>query len=543
VANNEPSSTTFLNSFFLFILKKRRDRRLSFISFHFHFHFHLYISFSLHFSIFTIRNLNLKAMLKLLGGPSWMLWVATAMVVALLPTVSSSAAPQYAVVVDAGSTGSRAFIFHRFMDVSSEPHNHHQHDDQEHQHSLEPTTSLVVEGTKGLKVTPGLSSFSDHMEGIEEYLMPLFTDAARHIPPEYHINTTVFILGTAGMRLLSHEVQENIWFTVKHTIQHNPHYLFNHHIVTARTIDGLSEAYYGVLSSNYVISSLTAELVPISFSDLPLVGSLDMGGSSTQLTFYTGSAAISLNEETGIHAVNVDGPVTRDSFWSHSWINYGVQIVREAIWANTEDVVRVQSPHGETYYDNPCAPRDFMRHFNAGSHGSHASGPILRGYGNGHDCLRLVRNHLLASRLIPQRLHDNGIDHHEDVTCLQLHEPCSIDGIRPPPLTGHFYALSGYFFIFDCLRALLGDSSAVATHWPTPTLLEMEASALAFCDLSIQQLESMHDLHPYTTNAQLSHRCLEALYIVTLLREGFGMNEVDRRITFALDVRHCPFAF
>lgn len=49
----------------------------------------------------------------------------------------------------------------------------------------------------------------------------------------------------------------------------------------------------------------------------PLLGALDMGGSSTQLIFYNGTS-----DARKIHA---------DDFWSHSWLNYGVQRVHERV--------------------------------------------------------------------------------------------------------------------------------------------------------------------------------------------------------------------
>ena len=42
--------------------------------------------------------------------------------------------------------------------------------------------------------------------------------------------------------------------------------------------------------------------------------------------------------------------------------------------------------------------------------------------------------------------------------------------------------------------------------------------------------------HSYTYPSQLPHRCLEALYIVTLLEKGFGFAPDSRSITFALEV-------
>ena len=42
--------------------------------------------------------------------------------------------------------------------------------------------------------------------------------------------------------------------------------------------------------------------------------------------------------------------------------------------------------------------------------------------------------------------------------------------------------------------------------------------------------------HAFTKSSQLHNRCLEALYMTTLLEYGFGFNSSHRNITLALEV-------
>jgi hypothetical protein len=42
--------------------------------------------------------------------------------------------------------------------------------------------------------------------------------------------------------------------------------------------------------------------------------------------------------------------------------------------------------------------------------------------------------------------------------------------------------------------------------------------------------------HPYTREEQLSDRCFEVVYIITLLERGFGFDRHSRTITYALEV-------
>ena len=51
----------------------------------------------------------------------------------------------------------------------------------------------------------GLDTFADHPENASDYLEPLLQFAASHIPKEQHKETLLYILATAGMRLLPEE--------------------------------------------------------------------------------------------------------------------------------------------------------------------------------------------------------------------------------------------------------------------------------------------------------------------------------------------------
>lgn len=51
---------------------------------------------------------------------------------------------------------------------------------------------------KGMKMTPGVSSFASHTHDLGDYFAPLFVNAASVVPPEHHAAMEVHILGTAG---------------------------------------------------------------------------------------------------------------------------------------------------------------------------------------------------------------------------------------------------------------------------------------------------------------------------------------------------------
>lgn len=384
----------------------------------------------------------------------------------------------YAIIIDAGSTGSRAFVF---------------------EFSLENGVRKVI-GTKGMKVTPGLSSFGDNPKKAISYFEPLLIDCTKFIPKSKLENTQLFIKGTAGMRLLEDKKQEDIWNELINGLKDHPDIPFKILRSNLGTIDGHSEAYYAVLSSNYIAGSIDGNLKRIP--NVEMVGALDMGGSSTQLIFHT-------------YTKPTESVKSKD-FWSHSWLNYGVEVMRDKVhdylinhYENSTANNRVKLVDN-ILLKNPCtfSGHEFIR-----------DQYIIKGYGDGVQCVDIIK-----------KLVWNNYDE----KC-NIGKACSVDDITHPDIKGHFYGMSVYFYALDCIRQL---GPETLNHWPNPSINELEAAAHKFCEFEWSIVEStmIPSPHKYTRDDQIVNRCLEGLYLVTLLEYGFGFDGDARDITLALEI-------
>ena len=202
----------------------------------------------------------------------------------------ASTASKYVVVVDLGSSGSRAFVYQFHPDGR-------------------------VTGSKGLKVLPGISEIAEARDfgRAATYLAPLFNHTKHVVPSELHSSTPIYLRATAGMRLLPAEVQLELFDTLytdlveKRTrpgssrgeVGDCPFLLKRSHI---STIEGEEEAYFAGLSANYLSGTVDSALRLRSSTDgegqkgeeneeqqprnyVKPLGALDLGGASTQIVF------------------------------------------------------------------------------------------------------------------------------------------------------------------------------------------------------------------------------------------------------------------
>lgn len=145
----------------------------------------------------------------------------------------------YAVVVDAGSTGTRAFVFKIDVDENQE---------------------RTVHSFSCGKERQGLSSFSGRPSNASDMFTTLLSNAVAIVPAHLHGQTSLFVKGTAGMRLLSEPDQELLWTTLVHDfkLRSDVPFIIDRH--NFGTISGHQEAFYAVLASNYIVGSIDGHL-------------------------------------------------------------------------------------------------------------------------------------------------------------------------------------------------------------------------------------------------------------------------------------------
>lgn len=173
--------------------------------------------------------------------------------------------PKYAIVIDAGSSGSRLFIYewsdtpdHGFPIVRSAPKG---------RKVGEPQWSFEVE--------PGLSSFEDKLDRIDEYLDQLTDYAVEKIGRRAVKRTPLYLFATGGLRSLDNEKQQRILKAARESLHET-----GFDVKAAAVLEGSYEGVFSWLSVNDLMGLLTPNI-----STYDSRGILEVGGASLQLTF------------------------------------------------------------------------------------------------------------------------------------------------------------------------------------------------------------------------------------------------------------------
>ncbi|XP_077574977.1 ectonucleoside triphosphate diphosphohydrolase 7-like [Stigmatopora nigra] len=191
----------------------------------------------------------------------------------------------YGVVVDCGSSGSRVFVYYW------PPHNGNPHTLLDIRQMRDLDRQPVVK-----KIKPGISTLAISPKSASDYLHPLLSFAASHVPQNKHKETPLYILCTAGMRLLPDSQQTAILDDLVNDVPLDFDFLFSRS--HTEVISGKQEGVYAWIGINFVLGRFdhaddeeaTVEVTTGSQHQQPIsrrrtVGILDMGGASLQIAY------------------------------------------------------------------------------------------------------------------------------------------------------------------------------------------------------------------------------------------------------------------
>ncbi|KAI4547658.1 hypothetical protein MG293_004213 [Ovis ammon polii] len=327
----------------------------------------------------------------------------TALLLILVGTINVLLPPdtKFGIVFDAGSSHTSLFVYQW-------PAN------------KENDTGMVSQALACQAEGSGISSYASNPARVGESLQGCLEEALALIPKAKHHETPMFLGATAGMRLLSRKNRsqaEDVFAAVRQALGQSPVDFRGAELLT-----GQDEGAFGWITINYVLGLL----VKYSFSgewirplEETLVGALDMGGASTQITFVPGGPILDKTTQATFRLYGADHTV-----YTHSYLCFGrdqalSRLLAELVQASPGLLVRHPCYHSgyrgtlalAPLYESPCvpvAPPGLSQNL------------TVEGTGNPGACVEALR----------KLFNFSSCDGRED---------CAFAGVYQPPVQGQFY--------------------------------------------------------------------------------------------------------
>lgn len=427
------------------------------------------------------------------------------------PPPSSSSwnvARRYAIIVDAGSSGSRMQVYSWKDPLVDRA----QRERKGEKIKILPTVEKGTWEGSGLdwqlKVEPGLSTFGSHPQDVHSYLTPLFDHAKQIIPPELMADTPVYILATAGMRLLPEDQQKAVLQnTCSFISEKTPFNLgiggCQEHV---QVIKGEEEGLLGWIAINYLMDGF--HFKP-SLNDgtegKSTFGFLDMGGASTQIAFEPSQSAQIANPDTQDDLTSValrmlDGTDVVHKVFVTTFLGFGTNKARDRYLTS---LVPSTSPSTSAITD-PCLPKGLELKLPQDHTATAAISPSLVGSGSFDQCLKSL------APLLDKEAECNR-------------PPCLFHGVHVPPIdfsVNHFIGVSEYWFSSNDVFKLGGVYDFVT----------FQKAAQTFCgsswDSLTSQLKDGAVFGKQVTTDRLEMQCFKAAWMATVLHEGIGIPRI-----------------
>ena len=351
------------------------------------------------------------------------------------------------------------------------------------------------------------------------YLKPLlnFAETILHEKNESFSEFPIFLKATAGMRILDPADRTRVINACRDVLGNKTYSHFKFEKEYARVISGEEEAIYGWAGANFVLGSLlkSSEGSGTVINPQPHHGTVELGGASSQITFYQPNEDVMSN----LFKLQI-GQGKHWNLYAHSFLYFGIN---EA-WNRMGALISTgESAEIESTVHNPCLPGgsktpfessiyfvDGRESFKTDNNGNEQTYKVVlkndENTGNYEQCAAIA-NALLNKKY--------------NTWCnFAHHESCSFNGVYQPELPkqsekyGEFLALSNYYDIFHFLG--IPNRSTLST---------LQNATMHLCSMDHQQLTKFN-------NGSLDDdvaitMCFRSTFAFELLHNGYGFQMND----------------
>ncbi|XP_056331309.1 ectonucleoside triphosphate diphosphohydrolase 3 [Danio aesculapii] len=453
-----------------------------------------------HLTVASRRGVRMAKVAVVLAAAFMLASIAVIISIAVVQTHKKtyvSRGLKYGIVLDAGSSRTTVYLY-------------------EWPAEKENNTGVVSQTTKCQVEGPGISDLGldeDQDKTTWKSLHECIEKMTEAIPSHQHNSTPVFLGATAGMRLLhmTNEGRSNdVLKKMKNYLSSLPFKFQN-----ASIISGQEEGLYGWMTVNYLKGNFLEKNLWNAWihpHGAKTVGSLDLGGASTQIAFATSDDA------KGEDIIKVSLYGYEYNIYTHSFLCYGKNEAEKRVLAKL-----AKEPTSWANVKHPCFPTGYNTTMLAeevfGSECTKNNVPsrynpkrsiTFFGQSNPEQCKALVRSIF-------------------DLTSCQGTENCSFDGVYQPPLSGDFTAYAGFYWTALALK-VNGSNS----------MEKFNTNMKLFCSNDWKNLKQNYG----NKDSHLKSFCYSANYVHTILADGYKFNTDNwENLEFSKEVNNTSIAW
>lgn len=313
-----------------------------------------------------------------------------------LPVSRDAGHTEYAILFDAGSSGTRLRIY-QFLASG---------------HSLQPSDVRELSASPD-KAEPGISDLADNTTQVEDYMTPLLESAKKTIPKDKQASTPMFLFATAGMRLIPQDQADAILKEVRKLFNDKEKCPFMFQDDNdARIITGKTEGIYAWVTVNFLVGAYRSK--GLTF------GSLDLGGASHQNAWKFNSS----HPDVAI----VDFAGKKYKVFARSYLGFGQDQARERYLGVIAQ--KQNCNNSECVVKSPCHNKGFKESLKFGDQER-----VFEGTAQVRRCRKIIRKVFFC--------------HLPNVQKCPFHDQ--------PKLKGRFYGFSSFYYILTGIGAVCSD--------------------------------------------------------------------------------------
>ncbi|KAI5457208.1 putative nucleoside diphosphatase [Mariannaea sp. PMI_226] len=411
---------------------------------------------------------------------------------------------QYGVILDAGSSGTRLYVY--------KWKNHAAAVKDAGTKELKSLPKIKLEKSK--KIHPGVSSFADSIASIgPDHLKDLIEIALDEVPHEKVPQTPIYLMATAGMRLLPEMQQKALLQTMCTYLRANSKFILPDCDAHIQVISGETEGLYGWIAANYLLGGFDIPRTHDHGKDHHTYGFLDMGGASAQIAFAPNSTESEkhANDLKLVRMRTLDGTPTEYKVFTSTWLGFGANQARARFVESLQEEYK-----GEKELPDPCMPKHLKTTLdgepaNSGSKDK----PVLIGTGAFDECLR--KTYPLLGKEKP---------------CDD--EPCLINGQHVPAIDfdiNHFVGVSEYWHTTHGFFGSKHKAYDLATY---------QRRVIEFCNQDWDDIEDDLGLEkrkksPEEKAQEARQACFKASWLINMLYDGIGIPRLGLEVGHSLN--------